>query len=184
MFYSPAFREALMHHYRDWITPSQVDNGGLTCWTKGLDSAVFICPDTGSMILTAEFEEDTQIRDFWTMNHAILSTFPDASKFGVKIRDAPLDHTNSNGKRWEDSPAFRMQGVSNGIGGGSRADLKRRQSHESRSASDEMSKMDIDEMEIRKGIDLQERITREQRHLRSAKFSQSEVVIEDKTATG
>lgn len=171
MFSSPAFREALMHHYRDWITPSQVENGGLTCWTKDLDLAVVMCPDTGCMILTTEFEKETQIRDSWTMSHEILSTFPDASKFGVKMRDTPLDNTNSNGKRWEDSQAFGMQGVSNGVGGEVRAEARRQRSQGSRSSTDRMSKMDIDEVEIRNGINLQESITDEQKRLRLAKLS-------------
>lgn len=99
MHHSPAFREALMLHYRDWITPSQKGEGGFTCWDKDLESVVDICPNTGQMMLTVEFERETQDKDAWTISDKVLSTFPDAPAFGLSIRDGSFDSSIAKRKR-------------------------------------------------------------------------------------
>ena len=67
----------------------------MTCWPGTVESAVTLCPVTGRMRLTSEFELYTQNQDHWTLNATIRNTFPEASYFGVGVREGNLWGTSA-----------------------------------------------------------------------------------------
>lgn len=93
---SPGFREALMRHYRDWVTPGQMGDAALTCWPGTLDQAVVICTKDGRLRLTAEFETYTQNQDNWTVDANIRRTFPEVSEVGVRVREELSSGSSGN----------------------------------------------------------------------------------------
>ena len=83
-------RQVLMQRYRDWITPSLVENfEGLSCWPGTLDSAVDISATTAHLTLSHHFEEYTGVSDNWTYPATLLNGFPEAIDFNIRIRKAP-----------------------------------------------------------------------------------------------
>lgn len=71
-FYSPAVREILMFHQRDWMTPKTTLN-----WPFGLDLAVTWDPHTNSRILTDQFEHFASDPGNWSLDLSTFDTFPE-----------------------------------------------------------------------------------------------------------
>lgn len=146
-------RQALMQSYRDWLTPNQTQNGAMTCWAGTLENATMQSPRTGSLILTAQFEHHTQIKDNWTVTTDITEAFPRAASYGITVREDTSKSWRTNGKTM----------VRNGS-------YSETESFDTMARGERRDKMTANEAEISARIYAHEQIRVDQKKLRLAKY--------------
>ncbi|TIC90594.1 hypothetical protein CH35J_011530 [Colletotrichum higginsianum] len=84
----PAIRDALIHKFRDWLSPGTTDTGGTSVgWPYSLDAAVDVCPITGRRMLSRAFIEHATNGSNWSLDKSIRAMYPEIEGMGFRIRE-------------------------------------------------------------------------------------------------